>query len=74
MTSAVDCLPALVGTHLRVPLVTGGDARDGNLDLAARAPALEDVAAPVPAVQPYYASGHRGAGARGNGARVSDVD
>jgi selenocysteine lyase/cysteine desulfurase len=63
MTAAVDfCLPALVGAHLRVPLVTGGDAPYANLDLAASAPALEDVAAHVTQLLPYYSSVHRGAG------------
>ncbi|HEX3258963.1 MAG TPA: aminotransferase class V-fold PLP-dependent enzyme, partial [Pseudonocardia sp.] len=63
MTTAVDCaLPTLVGAHLRVPLVTGGDAPYANLDLAASAPALEDVAAHVTQLLPYYSSVHRGAG------------
>jgi selenocysteine lyase/cysteine desulfurase len=63
MTAAVDCLlPAVVGAHLRVPLVTGGDVPYANLDLAASAPALEDVAAHVTRLLPYYSSVHRGAG------------
>src|SRR6185312_11611706 len=63
MTTAVDCaLPTVVGAHLRVPLVTGGDAPYANLDLAASAPALEDVAAHVTQLLPYYSSVHRGAG------------
>ena len=63
MTTAVDCaLPTLVGARLRVPLVTGGDAPYANLDLAASAPALEDVAAHVTQLLPYYSSVHRGAG------------
>jgi selenocysteine lyase/cysteine desulfurase len=63
MTAAVDLrLPAVVGAHLRVPLVTGGDAPYANLDLAASAPALEDVAAHVTQLLPYYSSVHRGAG------------
>jgi len=63
MTAAVDFrLPAVVGAHLRVPLVTGGDAPYANLDLAASAPALEDVAAHVTRLLPYYSSVHRGAG------------
>ncbi len=63
MTAAVDLrLPAVVGAHLRVPLVTGGDAPYANLDLAASAPALEDVAAHVTRLLPYYSSVHRGAG------------
>ncbi len=67
MTAAVDVcvdsgLPAVVGAHLRVPLVTGGDTPYANLDLAASAPALEDVAAHVTRLLPYYSSVHRGAG------------
>ena len=67
MTAAVaspvtTCLPAVVGAHLRVPLVTGGDVPYANLDLAASAPALEDVAAHVARLLPYYSSVHRGAG------------
>ncbi len=63
MTAAVHVrLPAVVGAHLRVPLVTGGDAPYANLDLAASAPALEDVAAHVTHLLPYYSSVHRGAG------------
>nr|MBA3906554.1 aminotransferase class V-fold PLP-dependent enzyme [Pseudonocardiales bacterium] len=75
MTAAVDSrveacvdpgvdegLPAVVGADLRVPLVTGGDAPYANLDLAASAPALEDVAAHVARLLPYYSSVHRGAG------------
>ena len=45
-----------------MPLVTGGDAPYANLDLAASAPALEDVAAHVTQLLPYYSSVHRGAG------------
>ena len=56
------CLPAVVGADLRVPLVTGGDIPYANLDLAASAPALEDVAAHVARLLPYYSSVHRGAG------------
>jgi selenocysteine lyase/cysteine desulfurase len=67
MTAAVDCrldsgLPAVVGADLRVPLVTGGDVPYANLDLAASAPALEEVAAHVARLLPYYSSVHRGAG------------
>jgi selenocysteine lyase/cysteine desulfurase len=67
MTAAVaspvaTCLPAVVGAHLRVPLVTGGEVPYANLDLAASAPALEDVAAHVAQLLPYYSSVHRGAG------------
>jgi selenocysteine lyase/cysteine desulfurase len=63
MTTALTrTLPTLVGTDIRVPLVTGESVGYANLDLAASAPALEDVAAHVAEVLPYYASVHRGAG------------
>jgi len=55
-------LPAVTGTELRVPLVTGGWTRYANLDYAASAPALATVADHVEQVLPYYASVHRGAG------------
>ncbi|MEJ3654702.1 aminotransferase class V-fold PLP-dependent enzyme [Actinomycetes bacterium KLBMP 9759] len=55
-------LPRVVGAELPVPLVTGGTVGYANLDLAASAPALEDVAAHVTALLPYYSSVHRGAG------------
>src|SRR5437868_5202343 len=59
--AAAPLLP-VVGRDLRVPLVTGGEARYVNLDYAASAPALETVAARGAEVLPYYASVHRGAG------------
>ncbi|WP_028921195.1 aminotransferase class V-fold PLP-dependent enzyme [Pseudonocardia acaciae] len=55
-------LPAVTGADLRVPLVTGGTTRAVNLDYAASAPALADVADHVARVLPYYSSVHRGAG------------
>lgn len=55
-------LPRVVGADLRVPLVTGGEIGYANLDLAASAPALEEVAAHVTTLLPYYSSVHRGAG------------
>jgi selenocysteine lyase/cysteine desulfurase len=55
-------LPELVGTDLRVPLVTGGWVRAANLDLAASAPALRAVADHVADLLPHHASVHRGAG------------
>jgi selenocysteine lyase/cysteine desulfurase len=55
-------LPELVGTDLRVPLVTGEWVRAANLDLAASAPALRAVADHVADLLPHHASVHRGAG------------
>ncbi|WP_232663478.1 aminotransferase class V-fold PLP-dependent enzyme [Pseudonocardia sp. TRM90224] len=60
--TTTTALPRVVGAELPVPLVTGGTAEYANLDLAASAPALEDVAAHVTALLPYYSSVHRGAG------------
>ncbi|GAB3205701.1 aminotransferase class V-fold PLP-dependent enzyme [Marinactinospora thermotolerans] len=54
--------PAVVGTGLRVPLVTGGSAEYANLDHAASAPCLEAVREAVEQALPRYASVHRGAG------------
>ena len=65
MTSTLSrtcALPRVVGADLPVPLVTGGTIGYANLDLAASAPALEEVAAHVTALLPYYSSVHRGAG------------
>lgn len=59
---AVAELPAVVGSGLPVPLVTGGWVPAANLDLAASAPALCAVAEQVAALLPYSASVHRGAG------------
>ena len=62
-TAAADApLLPVVGGELRVPLATGGTARYANLDYAASAPALEQVAARVAEALPYYSSVHRGAG------------
>ncbi|POH59934.1 aminotransferase class V-fold PLP-dependent enzyme [Arthrobacter glacialis] len=52
----------VVGQDLNAPLIHGGQVRYANLDYAASAPALEDVAAHLNEVLPYYASVHRGAG------------
>jgi selenocysteine lyase/cysteine desulfurase len=60
--SAITPLVPVVGAALRVPLVQGGHARYANLDYAASAPALEQVAARVSELLPLYASVHRGAG------------
>ncbi|MGW5359438.1 aminotransferase class V-fold PLP-dependent enzyme [Actinopolymorpha pittospori] len=63
-TDAVGVRPLLpvVGANLRVPLVTGQETTYANLDYAASAPCLEEVAAHLTEVLPYYASVHRGAG------------
>lgn len=52
----------VVGRGLAAPLIHGGTARYVNLDYAASAPAVEEVAAHLSEVLPYYASVHRGAG------------
>ncbi|MEO6531342.1 MAG: aminotransferase class V-fold PLP-dependent enzyme, partial [Specibacter sp.] len=52
----------VVGQDLNAPLIHGVQVRYANLDYAASAPALEDVAAHLNEVLPYYASVHRGAG------------
>src|SRR3954454_131691 len=57
-----DGLLELVGGDLRVPLVDGRWVPYGNLDNAARAPALRPVADAVAELLPYYGSVHRGAG------------
>jgi selenocysteine lyase/cysteine desulfurase len=59
--SAAPLLP-VVGHELAAPLIQGGTVRYANLDYAASAPAVEDVAAHLAEVLPYYASVHRGAG------------
>src|SRR6478609_4410912 len=61
-TPTVDALLELVGGDLRVPLVSGEWARYANLDNAASAPALTQVAEAVAELLPYYGSVHRGAG------------
>ncbi|RAN79397.1 cysteine desulfurase [Bacillus sp. SRB_336] len=52
----------VVGRDLAAPLIQGGSTRYVNLDYAASAPAVEEVAAHLSEVLPYYASVHRGAG------------
>lgn len=52
----------VIGADLPVPVVTGGTLPYANLDYAASAPALAEVAEHVAAALPYYASVHRGAG------------
>ncbi|HWH36842.1 MAG TPA: aminotransferase class V-fold PLP-dependent enzyme [Candidatus Limnocylindrales bacterium] len=52
----------LVGDQLEVPLVTGGRARYVNLDFAASAPPLVEVAHAVDEMGRWYSSVHRGAG------------
>jgi selenocysteine lyase/cysteine desulfurase len=52
----------LVGEETMVPLVTGGTARAVNLDFAASAPPLVEVAAAVDEMARWYSSVHRGAG------------
>jgi selenocysteine lyase/cysteine desulfurase len=52
----------VVGAELTVPLVDGRRVRAVDLDLAASAPALVEVAAAVDELLPWYSSVHRGAG------------
>ena len=52
----------LVGEGLEVPLVTGGTTRYVNLDFAASAPPLVEVAHAVDEMARWYSSVHRGAG------------
>lgn len=59
--AATPLLP-VVGHDLQAPLIHGGSIRYANLDYAASAPALAEVAAHLNEVLPYYASVHRGAG------------
>lgn len=62
-TSLADSpLLPVVGQDLAAPLIQGGHVRYANLDYAASAPAIEEVAAHLNEVLPYYASVHRGAG------------
>ncbi|QEO14067.1 aminotransferase class V-fold PLP-dependent enzyme [Agromyces intestinalis] len=58
----VDPLAALVDAGLEVPVLGGRRVRHVNLDLAASAPALADVAARVESLGPWYSSVHRGTG------------
>ena len=55
-------LADVVGAGLKVPLVTGASVRYANLDYAASAPALRQVADRVTELLPLYSSVHRGAG------------
>src|SRR6185312_2946911 len=59
---AANPLLPVVGAELSARLITGGNVRYANLDYAASAPAVEEVAAHLNEVLPYYASVHRGAG------------
>jgi selenocysteine lyase/cysteine desulfurase len=59
---ALEPLAAVVGADLPAPLVGGGEVRYANLDYAASAPALAEVAEHLNEVLPFYASVHRGAG------------
>jgi selenocysteine lyase/cysteine desulfurase len=52
----------LVGAELEVPLVSGATARYVNLDFAASAPPLHEVALAVEEMGRWYSSVHRGAG------------
>jgi selenocysteine lyase/cysteine desulfurase len=54
--------PRLVGDGITVPLLPEGEAPYTNLDYAASAPALKEVAEAVAEFLPWYASVHRGAG------------
>lgn len=58
----IQPLLPVIGANQRVPLVSGGSLPYANLDYAASAPALEEVAAHVTEILPFYASVHRGAG------------
>ncbi|MFD1211190.1 aminotransferase class V-fold PLP-dependent enzyme [Arthrobacter sp. GCM10027362] len=60
-TAAVPLLE-VVGGGLAVPLLGGRRVRFANLDYAASAPALTDVAGHLQDLLPYCASVHRGAG------------
>lgn len=58
----VTALLPVVGDGTEVPLATGGTVPYANLDLAASAPALQQVADRVDQLLPLYSSVHRGAG------------
>ena len=60
--SSAPAVPGVVGSALRVPLVTGERVEYANLDHAASAPCLEQVRDAVDELLPWYASVHRGAG------------
>ncbi|WP_116041902.1 aminotransferase class V-fold PLP-dependent enzyme [Amycolatopsis palatopharyngis] len=61
-TTAPAAAPAVTGSALRVPLVSGESTTYANLDHAASAPCLERVRDAVEEFLPWYASVHRGAG------------
>ncbi|MET7932133.1 aminotransferase class V-fold PLP-dependent enzyme [Streptomyces sp. NPDC005322] len=62
-SSVATCEPLpVLGSDVRVPLVTGGEVTYAALDYAASAPALRRVWDDVAAYAPYYGSVHRGAG------------
>ncbi|MHB8313369.1 MAG: aminotransferase class V-fold PLP-dependent enzyme [Candidatus Dormibacteria bacterium] len=54
--------PRLVGDSIEVPLVDGSWRPYVNMDYAASAPPLEEVAQAMDQFMPYYSSVHRGAG------------
>jgi selenocysteine lyase/cysteine desulfurase len=60
--AAVAPLLPVSGADLQAPLINGGSIRYANLDYAASAPAVAEVAAYLGEILPYYASVHRGAG------------
>lgn len=60
--SVIPALAPVVGACTEVPLVGGATVRYANLDYAASAPALAEVADAVAAALSSYASVHRGAG------------
>jgi selenocysteine lyase/cysteine desulfurase len=61
-TTRTEPLLPVVGADALVPLVTGGEVRYANLDLAASAPALVAVNDRVQEALAWYSSVHRGAG------------
>ncbi|MCK2240279.1 MULTISPECIES: aminotransferase class V-fold PLP-dependent enzyme [unclassified Crossiella] len=61
-TPTAQVVPAVVGAHTAVPLVTGERVTYANLDHGASAPCLAAVRDAVDELLPYYASVHRGAG------------
>lgn len=62
LSLASSPLLPVVGHDLNAPLIQGGQKRYANLDYAASAPAVEEVAKHLSEILPYYASVHRGAG------------
>jgi selenocysteine lyase/cysteine desulfurase len=55
-------LAPVIGADVKVPLVNGDSVRYVNLDYAASAPALQQVADEIAVLLPLYSSVHRGAG------------